>query len=296
MNHQGSTFTCGATYRDILFFAKSSDDLVEKGKPNSAFLFMEGDDWVKYDEIVNWTAISMARIGRAKDLYAVAIGFDGQFWEIENGSLAETLGQISAEDISPRSLAVVEETIYAVGMGRIVLRRERLNLWTPIGPAPATAAEGVIGFEDMAGYATDEMYAVGWQGEIWWRDNATWRQVDSPVSANLNAVYCGDDGVVYAVGDNGTMLRGRHETWAVVETGRDENLMDVCYFDNTVYVATDFRILKLTADGLEGEDRFVDPGDVPANCLLLLRAPDSVFSMGPTDLFRLSPGGWQRLV
>jgi hypothetical protein len=40
------------------------------------------------------------------------------------------------------------------------------------------------------------MYAVGWGGEIWWRDHGTWRRIDSPVSVNLNALCCAEDGHV----------------------------------------------------------------------------------------------------
>lgn len=297
MNHQGSSFTCGYAARiDLIFFSKTRDEPAEQDKPNAAFFFMDGADWIKYDEITNWIAISMASIGKFDSRRVVAIGFDGDFWEVDNGTLLESLGRISTEEIDPRALGVVDETIYAVGMGRLVLRRDGLNQWTPMGPRPATLAEGVIGFEDMSGFSNAEMYAVGWQGEIWWYDNANWRQIDSPVSANLNAVCCAEDGNVYIVGDNGAMLRGRHETWEVLASGRDENLMDVCCYENSVYVVTDFQILKLIGDVLVDEENFANPADVPATCLSLLKASDGVISMGPKDLFRLSQGAWERLV
>jgi hypothetical protein len=297
MNHQGSSFTCGcAPHTDLIFFAKTDDELAEQGKSNGIFFAMDGDDWIKFDEIVNWNAISIATVGSGDGRYLLAISLNGDFWELENVSGIETLGRLSADDLNPRTLAVIDQSIYAVGMDRMVMRREGLDRWSSIGPRPATEAESIIGFEDMAGYSKDEMYAVGWQGEIWWYDHAQWRQIDSPASANFNATCCAEDGTVYIVGDNGAMLRGRHDTWEVIESGRDENLMDVCYYENNVYVVTDFQILKLKGDVLVGEGRFVDTSDVPTTCLYLLKASDGVVSMGPKDLFRLTQDGWERLV
>jgi hypothetical protein len=180
----------------------------------------------------------------------------------------------------------------------VVLRRESEGTWRDFGPGPSKGDPDVIGFEDLGGYGPDEMYAVGWGGEIWWCDRGRWRRVDSPTSANLRALYCADD-AVYIVGHNGTMLRGRHDSWQVMDTGRREKLMDVSVYGDKIQVCTDFRLLKWSDTGLVNDTDFADAADVPATCLYLLNAPDApqgLISLGQKDVFRRQSGPWARLV
>lgn len=299
MDHAGSTFACGCVASfEMIFCAKEVDELVEQDKENASFLVMFQNDWYKYQFAGAWSAIAMATIKPAdKDRIVVAVAPHGAYWEVEPKSLREVHGRIATAKNSLRSLAVVDGIIYACGMGRTVLRRNGPGTWDEIGPGISQEDGGsVIGFEDLAGFSAGDMYAAGWRGEIWHRVNGTWRRLDSPVSANLNAVCCAADGNVYVVGDGGVMLRGHDDVWEVLETYRIENLMDVAFYDNTVYVSSDFEILKLDNDTLIQEDAFADVDDVPGTCLHLLPAEDGLVSMGTKDLFRLHGGIWERLV
>lgn len=182
-------------------------------------------------------------------------------------------------------------------MARSVLKRTGPGAWDEIGPGTTKDDDKlVVGFEDLDGFGADDLYVVGWRGEVWQRRKGKWRRLDSPVSANLNAVCCAADGKVYVVGDGGVMLRGRNNRWEVLDTGLSANLTDVACFAGTVYVVTDFQILKLVDDALEPEDAFADPDDLPATCLHLLACADGLFAMGAKDLFRLHGGTWERLV
>jgi hypothetical protein len=299
MNHDGSTFQCGcAVSFEMIFFAKELDELVEQDTENSSFFIMLRDVWGKYEFAGAWSAVAMATTKPpSQDRAVVAVSPRGAFWEVAPNSRRETHGKISIAEDSLRSLAAVNDVIYACGMGRTVLRRIRAGVWEEIGPGTLQDDNGlVIGFEDLAGFSADEIYAVGWRGEIWQLKNRTWRRLDSPVSANLNAVCCALDGKVYIVGDDGTFLRGRNDIWEVLETDRTDNLMDVSWHDKTVYVSTDFEILKLDNEILVAEDAFADPDDRPGTCLHLLVGESVLISMGPKDLFRLHTGVWERLV
>lgn len=297
MNHQGSSFLSGCAVRaDLLFFAKELDELFERGTPNSSFFVMKNADWLKYDDAVGWPAISMATAKPSGTTRAVvAVGMNGEYWELDYEALKVATGRIDNAPYPVRAVSAIGDNIYLCGMGRLVLRRQGIGLWTDIGPDAPLPLDEAIGFEDIAGFSEHEIYAAGWQGEIWWRDQGQWRQVDSPVSANFNAVTCAPDGNVYIVGDNGAMLRGRREQWEVLDIGRGENLMDVASFGSQVYVVTDFRILRLEDDVLVNDANFVGD-DRPATCLYLHRGEDALFSMGPKDLFRMTPAGWERLV
>jgi hypothetical protein len=282
----------------MIFFAKELDEFTDKDIENSSFFLVSQDDWGKYEFAAAWSAIAMATTKHpGANRVVVAVSPRGAYWEVDPETLEEVSGVISSAENTLRAATTIDHTIYACGMGRTVLCRRGPGNWVEVGPSELhVEVNSVIGFEDLAGFSVDDMYAVGWLGEIWCFKNGTWRQIDSPVSANLNAVFCAPDGKVYIVGDDGVMLRGRDDVWEVLETDRTDNLMDVAHNDNTIYVSTDFEILKLDNGTLVAEDAFEHADDVPATCLHLLSAVDGLVSMGPKDLFRLHAGVWERLV
>lgn len=302
MNHDVWTFISGcAPFKGYIFFASQMDKLIAADQPNSSFFCYDEDDTEQpfgaFETSVGWPAIAMATIKPDDDAerVVVAIGPNGNYWEGEPSTLKETVDRIQNFRGNLRALTVVDHVIYACGMGRVVLQRQGPGQWTSIGPGEFKGDPDVVGLEDIGGYNADEMYAVGWDGEIWWRDRGKWRKVDSPTSVNLDALHCADDGHVYVIGQNGTMLKGRRDVWSVIDTGRTENLQDVAFYEGTVYVTTDFRILKLTDRGLVNDDDFVD-ADRPATCLHLLPAADGLVMLGTKDLFRRNGGPWKRLV
>ena len=302
MEHIGSTFlsACAAT-REFVFFAKEVDDIAEQGTTNSTFFRYKASDaeaqFRRYDKSMGWPAVAMATIKPPGDIRVViGVGPAGDFWEREPLSLKERVGRVASVGGHLRALGVVDNTIFACGMGRVALRRMSTGKWKSFGPKPTRHDAEVVGFNDIGGFGQNELYAVGWGGEIWWCDKGAWEQVDSPVSTNLTALTCSETGEVIVVGHDGVMLRGRHDTWQVIETNRDDNLRDVASHAGHIYIASDFEILTLRAEGLVGDDAFADPDDRPATCLCLLEAPDGVVSMGPKDVFMMRDGQWQRLV
>jgi hypothetical protein len=299
MNHDESTFLAGCSpFQDFIFFAKSLDELSNDDDVlNSTFFCLDGDELTKYETSVGWPAIAAATIkldGANRVLVYIAPG--GDYWEVDVQTVEETTGRIAEASFALTALAVIEHAILACGMGRMVFRRDGKANWKSVGPTEPLPETGIVGFQDIAGFSAEEIYAVGWQGEIWSGTlDGRWRRVDSPVSANLNAVCCAPDGLAYAVGDGGVMVRGRGDKWEVLDTQRQENLMDVAEFGGTVFVVSDFRILKLRDDRLVPEDAFKMP-DRPGTCLQLWKAEDGLISMGPKDLFRLDAGSWSRVV
>lgn len=302
MKHETSTFLCGcAPFYDFLFFAKELDELAEKGTPNSSFFCFDEtestDKYCKYNESVGWPAIAIETIKPEDGIReVVAIGPNGDYWELEPLSTDENVGKIPDFQGNLRTLSVIGDCIFACGMGRVVLERKNKGQWISIGPSPSPTDADIVGFEDIGGFSKTEIYAAGWGGEVWWLDDGTWRKIDSPVSANLNALCCAEDGFVYIVGDNGTMLRGRRDIWDVIDTDRMENLMDVAFYNGNAYVTTDFRILKLENDKLVNDTSFANSNDIPSTCLHLLPASDGLISLGTKDVFRLHTDQWERLV
>lgn len=306
MNHKGSSFLCGCAVRTgVVFFSKENDNFVKKGHVNSSFFLWYEDDpvWMKYDSDVEWRAVSMATVCTDKaglTRATVAIGSTGQYFEIApaDPKLEITLGLIQEGISGMRCLSSIEETLYAAGMGRRVFERISAGNWKEIGPGETIAEKKkmeVIGFEDIAGFSKDDIYAVGWKGEIWRYHHKKWNQIDSPVSGNFNALTCAGNGFVYAVGDNGLMVRGKEDVWEVIETERPEDLLDVAFYEDEVYVITGFELLKLEDDVLVEVTNFKGD-DYPKSCIALSKARDGVVLFGNKDLFRLKDGEWERIV
>lgn len=120
-----------------------------------------------------------------------------------------------------------------------------------------------MGFEDIAGFSSGDIYAVGWGGEIWRYEKGQWRRLRSPVASNLNAVCCAPDGYVYVAGDDGAFLKGLDDKWEVIEVGSGRNLLNVAALGNAIYAVSDFEIFKLSGDKLVADKAFAKEGDAP---------------------------------
>lgn len=301
MDHQGSTFLSGCSAMPgFFYFAKEADDLVEDDTPNSTFFRYRDVDaaapYRKFVKAAGWPAISMALAPRGTGRVVIAVSPYGDFWELESVSVQEVVGKIARFKGNLRRLAAVEGEFFACGMNRVALRRVDTGNWKSFGPGALKDDPNVVGFEDIAGYSPTELYAVGWGGEIWWFDGKKWRRVDSPTSAILTSMTCAPDGKVYVVGHDGVMLRGRHDQWELVPTGRAENLKDVAHHNGQIHVCTDFVLFRLGKTGLEEETEFADAGDRPATCLHLLETAGELVSLGTKDVFLKREGAWTRLV
>jgi hypothetical protein len=297
VDHSLSTFLSGcAPFHDVVLFSKSLDEMDDADQPNATFFMFNRGALSRFAGSAAWPAVSMATLKPGDgQRVLVAIGPNGEAWEGLTSNATHTAGRIGISEQSWRSLAAIQGEIYACGMGRVAALRTGPHQWRDISAPSPAKDKRILGFEDIDGFSSADLYAVGWHGEIWHRKSGKWRQVDSPVSANLNAVCCAGDGVAYAVGDGGVMLRGRNDEWEAIESGRPENLQDVRDHERQVYVTTDFEILQLTEDGLVPVTAFSDPDDAPDTCLHLAKAADGLVSIGPKDLFSLSGGTWRRV-
>jgi hypothetical protein len=289
---------------DFVFFVRERDDVAEEDVAVSTFYSWDEQRpdpalrWSIYSSVADWRARGMATIKPGTgNRVTVALGGKGQYFEVEPASVTQHLGVIEGLDVLIRRLAAITDTIFAVGMGRSVIRRVGRGAWTEFGPGTTAVDQGlVVGFEGIDGFSPDDIYVAGWRGEIWRWFHGAWQRIDSPTNANLNAVACDhQNNQVFVVGDNGSMVRGAGDQWDFIDTGRSENLQDVTVFEGQVFVVTDFAILRLEPGGLVPESRFADD-DPPGTCLHLLLAQDGVISMGPKDLFAFSGGTWRRIV
>ncbi|MBT2372846.1 hypothetical protein J7E41_12460 [Pseudomonas fluorescens] len=183
---------------------------------------------------------------------------------------------------------------YAVGTCRQAYLREDEDQWrcidqsAQVGDTPITDTS----FESIDGFSEQEIYTVGWEGEIWQYDGARFTQQNSPTNLALYKVRCAPDGFTYACGQLGTLLRGRHDQWEMIEhESTREDLWGMEVFDGQLYVSSTHFVYRLE----DGKLKPVDFGDdVPLTCYHLSTADGIMWSIGPKDVMQFDGSTWTR--
>jgi hypothetical protein len=106
-------------------------------------------------------------------------------------------------------------------------------------------------------------------------------------------VCCAGDGVVYAVGQQGTMLRGRRDRWELVpwEEEVSVELWDLCWFGDKLYVAAINGLFTLEGNLLAPVDFGIV--DTPT-CFSLTTADGVLWSIGRDDVLSFDGSAWRR--
>jgi hypothetical protein len=285
----------GDTQPTPLFFAVEPRAQADAGVSRTHFCVYFQEQWYGYGETPEWSAVAIAAVRYPGETQMViAMSGDSSIWEMRPKERVERLSRIG-DYIGMTNLASIGNAIYACGMGRIVLRREADGSWTDLSAPWPAQDEGVIGFTALAARDPKQIYAVGWQGEIWVHTAAGWSKEDLPTDANLNAALVTAEGEVYAVGDNGVLVRGRQGQWKVVDTGTDFNLTDICCHAGQIFISSDFDVYRLSPEGLESD--LIRQNDIAGvSCLKLTAAGDTqLVSVGPSDVFQRIADVWYHI-
>jgi hypothetical protein len=196
-----------------------------------------------------------------------------------------------------RELRTIGEHIYAVGMHRQCYRRDcgssylTNGKWIHMdeGVAQPRSSGDITGFNSIDGFSEDDIYAAGWQGEIWHYSRKKWKKCNSGTNLKFERVICGEDGKVYAVGQVGTIVRGRENTWEIVEqeatTGQ---FWGATWYQNRLWLATDKKVFALNADDSLEEAELPVKGSVTSGWLIA--GEGVLWSVGPYHLFSTSNG------
>jgi hypothetical protein len=289
-NIAGSKVTlwkAAARYRDLVYIAATMDDLVAREIPHSTFLSIDNGNWRNSGDS-RWATAAVCVVTSPTERL-VAVSEDGDVMTYVGGT-------ITGEHIVPAprtltALTTIHGHAYACGMHREVFVRIDEGQWQAIG-APKPPRRVPAGFEAIAGFNEQDIYCVGWRGEIWQRSNNQWIQRDSPVNVILTGVSCANDGYVYACGQNGTLIKGRDDQWAVIDHELPpDDLWDIHAFGDCVFASSFGGLLQIMNDVVEPVD-FGD--DAPATCHRLTSAEGVLWSVGAEDVFSFDGATWQR--
>lgn len=179
-------------------------------------------------------------------------------------SIVSSKGNISGnilDDSSPkpeaprfggfRSITEIEGRAYAVGLRGMVYRLDKLKKWTRIDDG----LPDNFNIQAIHGFNSNDIYAVGRDGELWRYDGNRWTKYQLPTNANLTSVKCAANGKVYVGGHDGMLICGRMDIWDVVDHGETENdIWDLEWFKGQLYVSTMHSVYRLNNQKLEQID------------------------------------------
>ena len=155
-----------------------------------------------------------------------------------------------------KALKNIHGTIYAAGIDRAVFRRDGRDKWTHLSKQLESQTETLkkqvrekggqlwTGFDCIDGFeAHKDLYAAGGNGDVWHYDGEDWLPVDIPLAKmQINALCCAEDGYVYIVGRFGAILKGREDSWEVIQHNSKTDFSDVIFYKGLVYLASAARL------------------------------------------------------
>lgn len=274
--------------RDLVYFITKDRELGADDTPHALLLSYDEGEW--YDvEDTNWNAAAIC-VAKKPAEKMVAIGEDGEVHTFVGGK--DTEEQITPAPTCLCGMNVVEGFPVACGMKRQAYLRKGENSWVDMH-APEPKEGENAGFEAIAGFALNEIYAAGWSGEIWQYNGKKWLNRTSPTNLILTGICCAPDEKVYICGQHGTLLRGRRTRWELIDLGDfTRDFWDLHWFNDKLYLATMSALFTLTNSGLMPVD-FGD--DEPATCYRLTSAEGVLWSVGSDDVFSFDGTSWTRV-
>ncbi|WP_437733732.1 hypothetical protein [Sorangium sp. So ce1335] len=230
---------------------------------------------------------------------AVFVGEDGQCAVVgPGGQIADEL--VTASPRAPqntgplRSGARIGDQVVVVGMQRQVYRRERAGVWVDLMRGLPDAEPGkVAGFEAVAAVQPSELYAAGWDGELFCFDGQAWRKLDSPTDRIITGLGVDADGAVWGCGRNGLVLRGRGDDWRLVpEAACPDDLWSIAPFQGRVFAASLRRLYCIEGGKVEP----LDLETLGASSFGVLSAlGDTLWSVGAKDVLSFDGQRWSRV-
>lgn len=185
-----------------------------------------------------------------------------------------------------RDFRVIGQHVYATGMGRQVYRRLGPGNWGRFDYGLVNSSKDylhVTGFNAIDGVSEEDIYAVGFDGDIWHCVRGEWRQVASPTNLILERVRALKPDLIYAAGQAGALLRGHDDVWEFIDqTETTGDFWGLEWFYGRLYLSTNEGLFRLNDhDELEPVDLGL-PG--PRTYSQLHANNGALWSFGPRHL------------
>lgn len=290
---QGSYVVGAAVTRAAGWLILALDDLVAKNIANAGFFYLQDKTMTPLVQRRYRARYAAVLPGSTDDI--IAIGEYGQYTVLSRSGQARD-DVIDAQGITPpnrgplRSGSVINGHLIMVGMFRQVYDRDPAGTWRVMEVGlPAPVPDTTPGFEAVAGSDLENVYAVGWDGEIWRFDGSRWHAIDSPTNRILTSVCITENRTVYACGRGGLLVRGTDPSWDVLDSGCPDDLWSITSFRGEVFAASLRRIYRLMGDKLVQVD--ADSSDSFAT---FSQCGQALWSVGAKAVVAYDGTGWSQ--
>jgi hypothetical protein len=290
---EGLRIRTGLAIRRAVGYLLACDPKTEERSPHAkVFVLQDGN---RFDSWVKFNAHAMCKVDRPEPgvIMLCSEGFYAYFTTtVYAGSIFREALPLGGGPRfgSFRSVARIAGMAYAIGLRGMVYRFDGVSAWTRIDAGVPEDFDG----QAIAGFAADDLYAVGFRGQMMHYDGTRWTGVVLPTNANLTAVVCANSGTVYAAGHRGELISGRGSTWASLsEDAFSEDIWGLAWFQDALYVSSLYRVLRRVHGRLEP----VAFGKAnPQSCYQLSTGQDVLWSIGETDVVQFDGQTWTQVV
>jgi|CXWL01.1.fsa_nt_gi hypothetical protein len=276
-----------ARFHDLVYIISKGKALLAQDIAHTSLIAVDEGEWASaFDTDWDSTAIAVARLPSEK---VVVIGEDGDVLTYVGGN--SNFEKILPEPVMIRNANEIKGFVYACGMKRQVYKRIDEEKWIDLS-APSPDSSEKAGFEAIGGYSADEIYAVGWRGEIWGFDGKKWENKASPTNKILTSICCTPKGECYICGQQGVVIKGRKDEWEIINRESDINIdfWDLCWFQDRLYIASMNNLYVLENNELID----VDFGGIePPSCFSLTTSEGILWSVGNSDVVSFDGTSWK---
>ncbi|PIF37510.1 hypothetical protein CLV01_3717 [Delftia sp. 60] len=239
-------------------FSSKPDGIDDSAEFSRIFFYdaqSSGDPW-RHLDLPNFTTVSIcssikAMGDRRKYVILSKNGEISVYWP--GGASTENIAEAGLDKELPiygylNSLKEINGVLYACGGGGQIYKRGK-NGWrdiagklrkqSPIPKANLALNTLEIGddISDIDGYSEDNLYAAGRDG-IYHFDGKLWSEVDISTDEIIMSIFCAPDGVIWACGFNGAILRGDFKNGFKDISHYDDNMiLTKMVFFRTKYIS-----------------------------------------------------------
>lgn len=294
------SFLDGVVVRKDLGFLIAVDDIrAESREPHSYILQYHKGAWQTLEQPHSLTSITLSDSPQRR---CIAVGENGQVTALRDGLVINecvATGVHSPSNLGPlvEVKAIAGRRAIAVGAGRQAYRNEAENRWQKIDDSAQLQSDQLHEscFRAIDGFSEEDVYAVGWEGEIWHFDGTIWTRMASPTNLALYGIVCAQDGLVYICGQLGLLLRGRFSEWHIIDQElTEEDLWSIVEFNDTMFISSQHFLYQLDDDELTAVD--MAGAEPPLTCYKLSTSKEMMWSIGAKDLVAFDGNRWDKIV
>jgi len=149
--------------------------------------------------------------------------------------------------------------VYTAEILRGVWKRESENNWSLLNNGiPDLDYYGkdeeladAHGFNSIAGFSDNDLYACGGEGDLWHYNGETWKQTNLSTDDELEHICCGDDGLVYITTNANTVIFGKKDQWEVLikQDVTSETFESIIWYQNKCLINTQYALYEIV-DGI----------------------------------------------